>query len=86
MSVNLNNDRAIFSTSTKIYIVGGLMVQLLVLTSMPQDFNFFLIFGHFVLLVPFEIFSCCVNINCSHWLREEIKWLIVNVFSEKLMI
>ena len=50
------------------------------MTSKPQD----LIFGHFVLLVPFEILSCYPNINGSLWLRREIQWNIAKIVREKL--
>ena len=52
------------------------------MTSRPQDLKFFSIFGHFVLLVPYEILSCYPNINVSHFLREEVKWIIAKVFRE----
>ena len=49
---------------------------------MPKDFHFF---GHFVLLVTFEILTCYPNINGSHWFSEEDHWITAKVFRENLM-
>ena len=54
------------------------------MTSMPQDFIFFPIFGHFVLLVPFEILSCYPNIDGSHCFSEDVQWIIDKVFIKKM--
>ena len=53
--------------------------------SMSQDFKYFFfekIFGHFVLLVPFEIISRYSNIDGSHCFTEDVQWIIDKVFRE----
>ena len=55
------------------------------MTSMPQDFNFFLIFGHFVLLVPFEILSRYPNVDGFYCFGENVQWILEKVLREKLM-
>ena len=56
------------------------------MTSMPQEFNFFLLFDFFVLLVPFEISSSFPKIECSHWFTKDVKWITDKVFREKLLV
>ena len=56
------------------------------MTAQSKDFLFLKIFGHFVLLALFEISSCYLNIKGSHWLREDVEWIIAEIFGEKLMV
>ena len=52
---------------------------------MPQDFknkNYDI----FLLLVPLEILSHYPDIDVSHWLREDVQWIMGKVFREKLMV
>ena len=56
------------------------------MTSMPQHNRFFLILGHFVLSVPFEILSCYTIINGSHLLSEDFQWIVAVIFRVKLMV
>ena len=53
------------------------------MTSVPQDFNFFLIFGHFVLLIPFKILLHYANNDGSHCFDEDVQWIMDKVFREK---
>ena len=53
---------------------------------MPQDFNFFLNFGHFVLLVYFEILLHHPNIDGYHCFSEHVRRIIDKTFREKMMV
>ena len=53
---------------------------------MPQDFNFFLIFGHFVLLVHFEILTRHPNYDGCHCFSEDVKRIIDKTFRGKNMV
>ena len=50
---------------------------------MPQDFFFLKVFGHFVLLVSFEILSRYPNIDGFHCFKADVQWIIVKVFRDK---
>ena len=57
------------------------------------DFNatrfrkkFFKVLDIFVLLVPFEILSHYLNNYRSHWLGEDVQWMIDQVFRNKRMV
>ena len=53
---------------------------------MPQDINFFFIFGHFVLLVTFEILSRHPNIDGYNCFSKDVKKIIEKIFREKRMV
>ena len=53
---------------------------------MPQDFIFFLIFGHSALLVHFEILSRHPNIDSYHCFSEDVRTIIDKTFREKNMV
>ena len=53
------------------------------MTLMPQDFNFFNIFRHFILSVPFEILSRNPNNDGSHCFNKEVQWILDKIFSGK---
>ena len=56
------------------------------MTSMPQDFKKKLNFWTFLIMVPFEILSRNPNTDGSHWLREDVTWIMDEVIRENLMI
>ena len=57
------------------------------MTSMPQDFIFFKkCLDFFLLLVPHEILSHYPDIDISYCFREDVQWVMDNVFREKLMV
>ena len=53
---------------------------------MPQDFQFFLFLDIFLLLVPVEIVSHYPDIDSSHWLREDVQWIIDKGFRENFTV
>ena len=56
------------------------------MTSM-HEFSQFLVFKFFfVILGRFEILSHYLIIDNSPWLREDVEWIIDEVFREKLMV
>ena len=48
---------------------------------MIQDLDFFYFLDIFALLVPFKILSHCLNIDSSHWLQEDVQWIIDKVYN-----
>ena len=54
------------------------------MTSMPKDlkkvFKSFL--DIFLLVVPLEILSQYPEIDNSHWLRQDVQWIMDKVFTE----
>ena len=55
---------------------------------MPQVFTllFFSFLDIFCNLDPFEVLSNNPNIDSFQWLREDVHWIIDQVFKEKFMV
>ena len=54
---------------------------------MQQVFKKFLKnFGYFLFVVPLEIFIHYPDIDISHWLREDVHWMMNKVFRENLRV
>ena len=54
------------------------------MASMTQDFEVF--FDIFLLLVPLEILSHYPDIDNSHWLKEDVQWVVDKVSREKFIV
>ena len=57
------------------------------MTSMPQDFKIKnKNFDIFLLLFPLEIILHYPDTDISQWLKKLFQWIMVKVFTEKLMV